>query len=244
MKRTLIASAVSAALFALPAWAVRDASDTGHAAMPMQIAQAGTPQAPQGMGPGMMGQGQGMGPGMMGQGQGMGPGMMGQGYGPGMMGPGMGPGMMGQGYGPGMMGPGMMGQGYGPGMMGPGTMGYGMMGQGMGPGMMGGMMGPGMMYGANPYAALDLSAEQRAKISAIQEQLWRKRWDLMGRMHEERYHMHQLMSGVVTDDAAARKAYQAMADAHKQMFDAMLAAHKQIDAVLTKEQRDKLKSGG
>lgn len=220
MKRTLIASAVSAALIALPAWAVRDASETSHAAMPMQVAQAGTPQAPQGMGPGMMGQGQG---------QGMGPGMMGQGYGPGMMGQGMGPNMMGQGYGPGMMGQGM----------GPGMMGYGMMGQGMGPGMMGGMM-----YGANPYAALDLSAEQRAKISAIQEQLWRKRWDLMGKMHEERYHMHQLMIGAVTDDAAARKAYQAMADAHKQMFDAMLSAHKQIDAVLTKEQRDKLKRGG
>ena len=249
MKRTLIASAVSAALIALPAWAVRDASETGHTAMPMQLAQAGTPQAPQGMGPGMMGQGQGMGPGMMGQGygpgmmgQGMGPGMMGQGYGPGMMGQGMGPGMMGQAYGPGMMGQGM----------GPGMMGYGMMGQGMGPGMMGGMMGQGMgpgmmggmMYGANPYAALDLSAEQRAKISAIQEGLWRKQWDLMGKMHEERYHMHQLMSGVVTDDAAARKAYQAMADAHKQMFDAMLSAHKQIDAVLTKEQRDKLKRGG
>jgi len=263
MKRTLIASAVSAALIALPAWAVDGAFETGRAAMPTQIAQAGTPQTPQGMGPGMMGQGQGMGPGMMGQGQGMGPGMMGQGqgvgpgmmgqgYGPGMMGQGMGPGMMGQGYGPGMMGqgmgPGMMGQGYGPGMMGYGMMGQGMgpgmMGQGMGPGMMGGMMGPGMMYGANPYAALDLSAEQRAKISAIQEQLWRKRWDLMGKMHEERYHMHQLMSGAVTDDAAARKAYQAMADAHKQMFDAMLAAHKQIDAVLTKEQRDKLKRGG
>jgi protein CpxP len=254
MKRTLIASAVSAAFFALPAWAVRDASEIGHAAMPMQVAQAGTPQAPQGMGPGMMGQGQGMGPGMMGQGQGMGPGMMGQGMGPGMMGQGYGPGMMGQGMGPGMMGqgygPGMMGQGMGPGMMGygmmgqgmgPGMMGYGMMGQGMGPGMMSGMMGPGMMYGADRYASLDLSAEQRSKISAIQEQLWRKRWDLMGKMHEERYHMHRLMSGAVTDDAAARKAYQAMADAHKQMFDAMLDARKHIDALLTKEQREQLR---
>ena len=245
MKRTLIASAVSAAFFALPAWAVRDASEIGHAAMPMQVAQAGTPQAPQGMGPGMMGQGQGMGPGMMGQGQGMGPGMMGQGYGPGMMGQGMGPGMMGQGYGPGMMGqgmgPGMMGYGMMGQGMGPGMMGYGMMGQGMGPGMMSGMMGPGMMYGADRYASLDLSAEQRSKISAIQEQLWRKRWDLMGKMHEERYHMHRLMSGAVTDDAAARKAYQAMADAHKQMFDAMLDARKHIDALLTKEQREQLR---
>jgi len=239
MKRTLIASAVAAAIASLPAIAAPEAvqaQPAADAAMAVQLAQAGTPQPAQGMGPGMMGQSQGMGPGMMGPGYG--PGMMGQGMGPGMMGPGYGPGMMGQGMGPGMMGP-----GYGPGMMGqgmgPGMMGYGMMGQGMGPGMMGGMM-----YGANPYASVDLSAEQRAKISAIQEGLWRKQWDLMGRMHEERYHMHQLMSGAVADDAAARKAYQAMADAHKQMFDAMLAARKQIDAVLTKEQRDKLNSGG
>jgi len=148
------------------------------------------------------------------------------------------PSMMG-GYGPGYgMGPGMMG-GYGPGYGG----GYGP-GYGMGPGMMGGMMGSGMMVGANPYAGLDLSAEQRAKVSDIQEGLWRKQWDLMGKMHEERYHMYQLMSGVTPDDASARKAYQAMADAHKKMFDAMLDARKQIDAVLTKEQREKLKRGG
>ena len=141
----------------------------------------------------------------------------------------MGPGMMGQG-----MGPGMMGQGYGPGMM----------GQGMGPGMMGGMMGPGMMYGANPYAALDLSAEQRAKIADIQQDLWRKRWALMGKMHEERYAMHRWMSGAAPDDAAARKAYEAMAEAHKQMFEATLEARTHIDAVLTQAQRDKLKQGG
>ena len=219
MKRTLIATAVTAALLTAPAFAAGDAYGTDRAgAASTQLAQAGTPPTGPGMGPGKMGQGQGVGPGMMGQGQGMGPGMMGQGYGPG--------------YGP--MGPGMMGQGYGPGMM----------GQGMGPGMMGGMMGSGMMVGANPYAGLDLSAEQRAKVSDIQEGLWRKQWDLMGKMHEERYHMYQLMSGVTPDDASARKAYQAMADAHKKMFDAMLDARKQIDAVLTKEQREKLKRGG
>jgi Spy/CpxP family protein refolding chaperone len=273
MKRTLIASAVTAVLAVAPAWAAADGYETQHtasAAAPLQLAQAATPQPPQGGGPGMMGQG--MGPGMMGQGygpgmmgQGMGPGMMGQGYGPGMMGQGMGPGMMGPGYGPGMMGqgmgpgmmgqgmgPGMMGQGYGPGMMGqgmgPGMMGQGygpgMMGQGMGPGMMGQGYGPGMMYGANPYTALDLSDAQRSKIDEIQQELWRKRWDLMGKMHEERYHMHRWTSGAAPDDAAARKAYEAMAGAHKQMFEATLDARKRIDAVLTKEQRDKLKSGG
>ena len=151
--------------------------------------------------------------------QGMGPGMMGQG-----MGQGMGAGQMGQGMGPGMMG----------GMMGPGMMG-GMMGQGMGPSMMG---------GAGPYAALSLSSEQRSKIAEIQQDLWRKQWDLMGKMHEERFHMHQLTSGAETDDGAVRKAYQVMADSHKQMFEAMLDTRKRIDAVLTKAQREKLSGGG
>ena len=224
MKRRLIASAVVAAFVAAPSWAARDAHDQhhpGNATAAVQIAQMPATKG-QAMGPGMMGQG--MGPGMMGQGgYGMGPGMMGQG------GYGMGPGMMGGG----MMGPGMMGQGMGPGMMGPG-----MMGQGMGPGM----MGPGMM-GAQPFANLNLSAEQRGKIAQIQQDVWRKNWDLMGKMHEERFHMHQLFSGAEADDSAARKAFQAMADAHKQMFEAMLDARKRINAVLTDEQRKQLKGG-
>jgi protein CpxP len=233
MKRTLIATAAAAAFLGAPAWAQ---SDSNAAKL---LADSGTSaQIAQPMGPGMMGQGyrQGygpMGPGMMGQGYGqsygpMGSGMMGQGYGP------MGPGMMGQGYGQGYgpMGPGMMGQGYGPG--------YGP----MGPGMMGQGMGPGMMVGAVPYAALDLSAEQRAKIAEIQQALWRTRWDLMGKMHEERFQMHQLMSGASTDEAAVRKAYDAMADARKKMFEASLDARKRIDAVLTKAQREQLQRGG
>lgn len=219
-KFTLIASAAAAALVAAPAWAARDVRAIHHAvegASPTQLAQAAAPGTGQGMGPGMMGQGQGQGPGMMG------------GYGPGYYG--MGPGMMG-GYGSGGygMGPGMMGQG-----MGPGT---------MGPGMMGGMMGPGTTCGAGPYAALSLSSEQRSKIAEIQQDLWRKQWALMGKMHEGRFHMHQQYGGAETDDSAVRKAYQAMADAHKQMFEATLDSRKRIDAVLTKEQREKLNGGG
>jgi Spy/CpxP family protein refolding chaperone len=149
----------------------------------------------------------------VGQGYGMGPGMMGGGYGPGY---GMGPGMMG-GYGPGQgMGPGMMG-GYGP-------------GQGMGPGMMGGGYGPG-------YAALNLTDEQRKKIDAIQEEVWGKQGELMGRMHAQSYRMHDFGKA---DDAAARKAFDEMAAAHKQMFETRLEARKRIDAVLTPEQRKQL----
>jgi Spy/CpxP family protein refolding chaperone len=169
------------------------------------------------------GPGYGMGPGMMGGGYGMGPGMMG----PGMMGPGMmGPGMMGG------MGPGMMG-GYG---MVPGMMGQGMMGQGMmGPGMMGGYGGWGPGYG------IDLSAEQRQKLFDIQREVASKRWELMGKLHAEGGPMDEAFSGAAFDEKAARKAYDTMAAAHKQMFETMLDARKRTDAVFTPEQREQMK---
>lgn len=151
-------------------------------------------------------------------------------HGPGMTGGGM---MMG----PGMMGMGMMG-GYGPQGMGPDMMGSGMMGPGMmGPGMMGGPM-----MGSNP--SLNLSEEQRAKISAIEREVVRKQWELMGKMHEQQYHMHDLLESGKPDDAAARKAYDEMSVAHKQMFQNMLEGRKRIDAVLTDEQRKQLRRGG
>jgi len=68
--------------------------------------------------------------------------------------------------------------GMGPGMMG----GYGPGGYGMGPGMMGGPggygMGPGMMggYANEAYAGLDLSPEQRKKISDIQQSTGKAQW--------------------------------------------------------------------
>ena len=145
---------------------------------------------------------------------------------------GMGPGMMG-GYG---MGPGMMG-GYGPGAgMGPGMMGGYGPGYGMGPGMMGGF-GPGFGYG------MDLSDEQRAKMSEIQQELAQKHWELMGRMHQQGGPMSQAFGPGPIDEKAARKAYEAMAEAQKQMFDLSLQARKRIDAVLTPEQREQMGRG-
>jgi len=157
---------------------------------------------------------------------GMGPG---GGYGPGA---GMGPGMMG-GYGGGYgMGPGMMGgYGMGPGMMGPGMMGGG---YGMGPGMMGGF---GYGYG------LDLSDEQRAKIGEAQQEFAQKHWELMGRMHQQGGPMSYAFGPGAIDEKAARKAYEAMAEAQKQMFELSLQTRKKIDAVLTPEQREQMQRG-
>lgn len=142
---------------------------------------------------------------------------------------GMGPG---GGYG---MGPGMMG-GYGPGAgMGPGMMdGYGP-GAGMGPGMMGG-------YGGYGYG-LDLSDEQRAKIGEAQQEFAQKQWELMGKVHQQGSPMYHAFGSGLVDEKAARKAYETMADAHKQMFELSLQTRKKIDAVLTPEQREQMGRG-
>jgi len=191
------------------------------AAILLGAATAASSQPYGGMGPGMMGPGGGPG---YGQGQGYGPG-----YGPGY---GMGPGMMG-GYGGYGMGPGMMG-GYGGYGMGPGMMGgYG--GYGMGPGMMGG-------YGGYGYG-VDLSAEQRAKIADVQQEFGRKQWNLMEKMYEEGGPMYQGFGSGALDEKAARKAYQAMAEAQKEMFESQLQARKKIDAILTPEQREQMSRG-
>jgi len=137
------------------------------------------------------------------------------------------------------------GCGMGPGMMGPGMMGGQGSGYGMGPGMMGGSgRGSGMMGGYGPEADLNLTAEQRGKIAKIRDDARRKQWDLMGKMHDERSQMNELYYSDKRDDNALSKSYRKMSELRNQMFDLSLSARKQIDAVLTQEQRDKLKRGG
>jgi Spy/CpxP family protein refolding chaperone len=135
----------------------------------------------------------------------------------------------GHGYG---MGGSMMG-GYGMGadsMMG----GYGMGADGMGSGMMGG-------YGSR--ADLHLTSEQRGKIAKIQDDVRRKHGDLMGKMQDERSQMNEQYNADPRDDAALSKSYRNMSELRQQMFDSSLAAQKQIDTVLTAEQREKIRHG-
>ena len=158
-----------------------------------------------------------------------GPGWMGGGYG-------MGPGMMG-GYG-GSMGPGMMGGGYG---MGPGMMGGG--GYGMGPGMMGGCgMGPGMMMGPYWGTGLDLTAEQQAKINKIQDETRKAHWALMGEMMNQQARLRDLNLAPKRDNAAIDAAYKEFGKLQQQMYDSSVAAQKRMEAVLTKEQQEKLRT--
>jgi len=149
----------------------------------------------------------------------------------------------GYGMGPGAMGDWGQGYGMGAGMMG----GYGQ-GYGMGPGMMGdygsgNAMGPGMMGGYGMRSDLNLTAEQRSQIAAIRGDVRRKHWELMGKMQEEQSQMNDEYRSDPRDDAALSKSYRKMSDLRHQMFDLSLSAQKQIDGVLTKEQREKQKHG-
>lgn len=129
------------------------------------------------------------------------------------------------------MAPWVMG-GYGPGYgMGPGMM--------MAPGM---MTAPGMMWGYGGWGyGVELSPEQRTKIADIQQDVAHRRWELMEKLHAEAGPMYEASGFGAFDEQAARKAYDAMADAHKQMFESWLDARKRIEAVLTPEQREQLR---
>jgi Spy/CpxP family protein refolding chaperone len=104
-------------------------------------------------------------------------------------------------------------------------------------------MGPGMMGGYDQGFDPSLTAEQRSKIAKIQNDVRRKHWDLMGKMHDEQSQMSEIYFSDKRDDAALSKSYRTISDLRQKMFELSLNAQKQIDAVLTKEQRDKLKSG-
>lgn len=153
---------------------------------------------------------------------------------------------MGQGMGPGMMG----GRGMGPGMgqqQDCPMMGQGMGGKGMrhGQGGMhgGGMMGDDMARGPGLAAieALDLTPEQRAKVTELRREVQRRNHALMGSMREIRWKGQDLRSAPELDAAAARKLYDEGAAVRKQMFESRLEARAKAEALLTKEQREQLR---
>jgi len=132
-------------------------------------------------------------------------------------------------YGPGMMG----GYGMGPGMMGGYGMGHGMMGgYGMGPGMMGNYWG----------IVLDLTDEQQAKVNRIQDETRKSHWTLMGEMMNHQARLRDLNLAPKRDSAAIDAAYKEIGQLQQKMYNASVEAHKRMEAVLTKEQLEKLRT--
>ncbi|HUX64437.1 Spy/CpxP family protein refolding chaperone [Sulfuricella sp.] len=127
---------------------------------------------------------------------------------------------------------------WGSGMMGPGMMGPDMMGHGYG------MRGPGMMRGYGPMWLPDLKEDQQKKISAIYEESHKKRWDLMTKMQGEYATLRGLYAADKRDPAAIGNQYKQISDLRRQMVELSVDASNRMEAVLTKEQKERLRSYG
>jgi len=127
----------------------------------------------------------------------------------------------GYGYGPGMMG------GYGEGMMGGSTMGGGMMGG----------------YGG-PMAALKLTDEQQDKLFAIQESNRKKNWDTMSSVRSEMFKLRRMYNAESVDSKALLEQQKKVDDLRRQVLASRLDMRKQMESVLTPEQRKQLRQFG
>jgi len=152
--------------------------------------------------------------------------------------------------GPGMMSPGMMGGGPGSARGGrddDDRLGWGMMGgrgamgmMGMGRGMMDGMGMMGLSLGA--IGRLDLSDAQRRQVQAVDDELRRKNWELVGKMHDEMARMRDAMWATDRRDRAAiLAANRRMSELRQQMLENMLDAADKGEAALTPQQREQLR---
>lgn len=138
----------------------------------------------------------------------------------------------GPGYGPGY-GRGMLGEGYGPGMMGRGYGGYG-------PGM-----GPGAGYDrGGGLASLNLSDEQRDKIFAIQEENRAKNWGTMGKLRSETFKLRGMYNADKLDANALADQQKKVDELRREMLKSRVETHKQVEGVLTPEQRKQWRQSG
>ena len=127
------------------------------------------------------------------------------------------------------------GPGYGPGMMGDGP---GMMGGGPGWGRGGG-------YGPGPGAAISgLTDEQRDKIAVIREENRSKNWGTMGQVQSEQFKLRRMYAAEKIDPAAIIEQQKKVDELRRQMLKSRLEARKQVEAVLTPEQRKQLRQMG
>ena len=118
---------------------------------------------------------------------------------------------------------------------------------GMGRGMMGhGMVGPGMMggygYGAGP-GMINLTEQQQNKMAQIQEEVGRKHWDLMARINAEQIKLQQLYYSGKQDPAAIEAQHKKIYQLQREMDDSWMDAQGRMDAVLTKEQKERFRGG-
>jgi Spy/CpxP family protein refolding chaperone len=103
--------------------------------------------------------------------------------------------------------------------------------------------GPGMM-GMGMYAALDLTDQQRAKIARIFEDVRKKNWDTMGKVMDESATLRDLYNAPTHDPAAIGRQTVKIAELKRPIIESMVTAHDQVEALLTTEQKDRLRNFG
>lgn len=118
-------------------------------------------------------------------------------------------------------------------------------GMGYGPGMgMGYGSGMGMGYGRGGLAALELSDAQAEKVFAIQEAARQKNWATMSKMRPEMFKLQRMYGNDKADPKGVAEQQKKVDELRREMLQARLETRKQIETVLTPEQRKQLRQFG
>ena len=112
-----------------------------------------------------------------------------------------------------------------------------------GPGMMGGY-GSGMMGGYGPMSALNLCDEQQDKLFVIQEANRKKNWDTMSVMRSETFKLRRMYNAENVDAKAVLEQQKKVDELRRQMLASRLEMRKQMEGVLTPEQRKQVRRFG
>lgn len=116
-------------------------------------------------------------------------------------------------------------------------------GMGMGYGYGSGMgYGPGMRGGG--LTALNLSDAQAEKIFAIQDAQQQKNWPTMSKMRSEMFKLRRMYYDDKADPKAVSEQQKKVDDLRRTMLQSRLESRKQIEAVLTEEQRKQFRQSG
>jgi len=127
-------------------------------------------------------------------------------------------------------------------MMGGGHGHMGMMGGGYGMGSGMGMMDMGLgMMGGGALGMLDLSDEQRTKIEKIHVEERKQHLAVMGKMLDVQSKMRELYAADEPDPKKVGMVYGEMTKLQQQMLETHVQASNQMQALLTKEQREQFK---
>jgi len=94
-------------------------------------------------------------------------------------------------------------------------------------------------YGYGP--ALDLTEQQQAEIAQIQEDFRKKQSDLAAKMAAEQAKLNEIYYSGKRDPAAIDNQYKKIYDLRRQMIQIQVDAQNRMDAVLTPEQKERLR---